>query len=110
MAELRHVAGRQLDAELVESFIAMLEREGPVRSAGDDADFETELEFERRVREMAAPRSADPHRQPLQRLRPTPPSDTRRRPGVSSCDPTGALNTDEGATLTAGRPRSRHSD
>ena len=30
MAELRRVAGRQLDAELVESFIAMLEREGPV--------------------------------------------------------------------------------
>ena len=30
MAELRRVAGRQLDGELVESFIAMLEREGPV--------------------------------------------------------------------------------
>ena len=28
MTELRRVAGRQLDGELVESFIAMLEREG----------------------------------------------------------------------------------
>ena len=49
IAELRRVAGRQLDAELVESFVAMLERDGPVTSAhGDDANFETELAFERR--------------------------------------------------------------
>ena len=60
MAELRQ-RGRhgQLDAELVESFIAMLEREGPTFAHGDDADFETELAFERRVRKMAQPRSAD---------------------------------------------------
>jgi HD domain len=52
MAELRHAAGHgQLDPELVESFIALLEREG-ARFA-QDADFETELEFERRVRDMA---------------------------------------------------------
>ena len=59
IAELRKVAGRQLDAELVEQFIAMLEREGPVTFAhGDDADFETELAFERRARKIAqaAPR------------------------------------------------------
>ena len=50
MAELRHGAGNgQFDAELVESFIALLEREGP--TFAQDADFETELEFERRVRE-----------------------------------------------------------
>jgi putative nucleotidyltransferase with HDIG domain len=56
MAELRRVAGRQLDAELVESFIAMLEREGPVTFAhGDDADFEAELAFERRARKIAQP-------------------------------------------------------
>ena len=55
MAELRRVAGRQLDAELVESFIAMLERDGPVTFAhGDDADFEAELAFERRARQIAA--------------------------------------------------------
>ncbi|MGH2902398.1 MAG: HD-GYP domain-containing protein [Solirubrobacteraceae bacterium] len=58
IAELRRVAGRQLDAELVESFIAMLERDGPVTSAhGDDANFETELAFERRARKIAQPSS-----------------------------------------------------
>ncbi len=56
MAELRRVAGRQLDSELVESFIQMLERDGPVTIAqGDDADFEAELAFERRARQIAAP-------------------------------------------------------
>jgi putative nucleotidyltransferase with HDIG domain len=56
IAELRRVAGRQLDAEVVESFIAMLERDGPVTSAhGDDANFETELAFERRARKIAQP-------------------------------------------------------
>ena len=56
MAELRRVAGRQLDGELVESFIAMLEREGPVTFAhGDDANFEAELAFERRARKIAQP-------------------------------------------------------
>ncbi|MFI4993440.1 MAG: HD-GYP domain-containing protein [Solirubrobacterales bacterium] len=58
IAELRRVSGRQLDGELVESFIAMLEREGPVTSAhGDDADFEVELAFERRARKIAQPSS-----------------------------------------------------
>jgi putative nucleotidyltransferase with HDIG domain len=56
IAELRRVSGRQLDAELVNSFIAMLEREGPVTSVhGDDADFEAELAFERRARKIAEP-------------------------------------------------------
>ena len=56
MAELRRVAGRQLDGELVEKFIALLEREGPVTFAhGDDADFEAELAFERRARKIAQP-------------------------------------------------------
>ncbi len=56
ITELRRVAGRQLDAELVDSFIAMLEREGPVTFAhGDDADFEAELDFERRARALAQP-------------------------------------------------------
>ena len=56
IAELRRVAGRQLDGELVESFVAMLERDGPVTSAhGDDANFETELAFERRARKIAQP-------------------------------------------------------
>ncbi|HEY2283551.1 MAG TPA: HD domain-containing phosphohydrolase, partial [Solirubrobacteraceae bacterium] len=56
MTELRRVAGRQLDGELVESFIALLERDGPVTFAhGDDADFEAELAFERRARKIAQP-------------------------------------------------------
>lgn len=54
MSELRRVAGRQLDSELVESFIAMLERDGHVTSAhGDEADFEAELAFGRRARKIA---------------------------------------------------------
>jgi putative nucleotidyltransferase with HDIG domain len=56
IAELRRVAGRQLDAEVVDKFIAMLGREGPVTFAhGDDADFEAELAFERRARALAEP-------------------------------------------------------
>ncbi len=56
IAELRRVAGRQLDSEIVDAFVAMLEREGPVTFAhGDDADFEAELAFERRTRALAQP-------------------------------------------------------
>jgi HD-GYP domain-containing protein (c-di-GMP phosphodiesterase class II) len=55
MAELRKAAqAGQLDEELVETFIVVLEREGP--TFAHDADFEQELDFERRVREMAAPK------------------------------------------------------
>ncbi len=58
MAELRSAAGHgQLDGELVELFIALLERHGPLFAAGEHADFETELAFEQRVREMAKPSS-----------------------------------------------------
>jgi putative nucleotidyltransferase with HDIG domain len=61
MSELRRVAGRQLDAELVDSFIAMLERNGPVTLAhGDEADFEAELAFGRRARAIAQPQSRSP--------------------------------------------------
>ncbi|MEA2209546.1 MAG: hypothetical protein QOF54_2023 [Solirubrobacteraceae bacterium] len=56
MDELRKVAGRQLDAELVDLFIAMLEREGPQLGAQDaEVDFASELAFEKRVRQMAQP-------------------------------------------------------
>jgi len=58
MAELQRGAENgQLDAELVDTFIALLQREGP--TFAQDADFETELDFERRVRTMAEPHSAE---------------------------------------------------
>jgi putative nucleotidyltransferase with HDIG domain len=56
ITELRRVAGRQLDSEIVDKFVAMLERDGPVTQVdGDNADFEAELAFERRTRALAAP-------------------------------------------------------
>jgi len=56
MGELRVAAERgQLDGELVETFITMLEREGSMFAHRDTTDFDTELEFGRRVREMASP-------------------------------------------------------
>jgi putative nucleotidyltransferase with HDIG domain len=56
IAELRRVSGRQFDGELVECFVAMLERDGPITVAhGDDADFEAELAFERRAHKIAQP-------------------------------------------------------
>ena len=56
VAEMRRVAGTQLDPELVETFVALLERKGLRFRHADDADFEAELDFERRVREYARPR------------------------------------------------------
>jgi putative nucleotidyltransferase with HDIG domain len=54
MAELRRVAGRQLDSDLVNAFTAMLEREDArALLYGDDADFEAELAFGRRTRKIA---------------------------------------------------------
>jgi putative nucleotidyltransferase with HDIG domain len=56
MVELRKVSGRQLDTDLVSTFTAMLERQGPLAFArGDDADFEEELAFGRRARALAQP-------------------------------------------------------
>lgn len=56
IVELRNAARNgQLDAALVEKFIVVLERKGATFAQG--ADFETELDFERRVRDMAEPQA-----------------------------------------------------
>ena len=55
MAELRRASGTQLDGELVETFIALLERKGP--TFGQDADYRTELAMENRVEKLAEPLS-----------------------------------------------------
>ncbi|HEX9480652.1 MAG TPA: HD domain-containing phosphohydrolase [Solirubrobacteraceae bacterium] len=56
IGELRRIAGSQLDGELVEVFIAVLEKRG--RTFGQDADYKTELALENRVRKMAQPHSS----------------------------------------------------
>jgi putative nucleotidyltransferase with HDIG domain len=56
IAELRRVSGAQLDGDLVEVFVGVLERESLAFQHTDDTDFETELAFERRVSDYAAPR------------------------------------------------------
>jgi putative nucleotidyltransferase with HDIG domain len=60
VAELRRVSGGQLDGHLVELFVKVLERKGVAFHHGDDADFESELDLERRVREYAKPRKPVP--------------------------------------------------
>ncbi len=54
IAELRRVAGTQLDAELVEVFIGLLEESGVGFQHTTDADFEAELNVEARVRAFVA--------------------------------------------------------
>jgi putative nucleotidyltransferase with HDIG domain len=56
--ELERVSGAQLDADLVQVFLRVLERKGVAFHHADDADFESELDMERRVREYAEPRAA----------------------------------------------------
>jgi putative nucleotidyltransferase with HDIG domain len=55
--ELRRVSHAQLDANVVETFIELLERRSVTFRHADDADFERELNLERRVRDYAAPRA-----------------------------------------------------
>jgi putative nucleotidyltransferase with HDIG domain len=55
--ELRRVSDAQLDAVVVETFIELLERRSVTFRHADDADFEQELNLERRVRDYAAPRA-----------------------------------------------------
>jgi putative nucleotidyltransferase with HDIG domain len=55
--ELRRVSDKQLDTTVVEVFVALLERRSVTFRHADDADFERELNLERRVRDYAAPRA-----------------------------------------------------
>ncbi len=58
LAELRRVAGTQLDPKVVEVFERMIVEKGVAFSHSDEADFEYELAFERRVIDYARPRLA----------------------------------------------------
>jgi putative nucleotidyltransferase with HDIG domain len=58
MAELRRVAGTQLDPVVVEAFIRMIREQGVAFSHTDESDFEAELAFEKRVADYARPRMA----------------------------------------------------
>jgi putative nucleotidyltransferase with HDIG domain len=58
IAELRSVAGTQLDGRFVELFIEILEHEGIGFTHTEDADFEKELAIEERIRELARPQVA----------------------------------------------------
>jgi putative nucleotidyltransferase with HDIG domain len=58
LAELRRVAGSQLDPKVVEVFETMILERGIGFRHTDAADFERELAFERRVEDYARPRVA----------------------------------------------------
>jgi putative nucleotidyltransferase with HDIG domain len=58
LAELRRVAGSQLDPVVVEAFERMVLERRVAFSHTDEADFERELDLERRVRDYARPRAA----------------------------------------------------
>ena len=57
-AELRRSAGTQLDSELVELFISLVEERGVAFRHATAADFEAELNLDRRVRDYAAVKAA----------------------------------------------------
>ena len=58
LAELRRVAGSQLDPVVVEAFVEMIEARRVSFHHADEADFELELNFDLRVADYASPRAA----------------------------------------------------
>jgi putative nucleotidyltransferase with HDIG domain len=54
--ELRRVAGSQLDPMIVETFVEIIEAGRVAFRHADETDFESELNFERRVEDYARPR------------------------------------------------------
>jgi putative nucleotidyltransferase with HDIG domain len=57
LAELRRVSGTQLDPLVVETFVRMILERRVAFSHRDEADFESELAFDRRVADYARPRA-----------------------------------------------------
>ena len=55
LTELRRVAGRQLDERYVEALAELLAGQGTEYRHADDADYDAELDIERRMNEAAAP-------------------------------------------------------
>jgi putative nucleotidyltransferase with HDIG domain len=55
LTELRRVADRQLDARYVEALAELLAGQGTEYRHADDADYDAELDIERRMNEAAAP-------------------------------------------------------
>jgi HD-GYP domain-containing protein (c-di-GMP phosphodiesterase class II) len=55
LAELQRVAGTQLDADYVELFADIVGASAVAFHHGEDADFDRELQIERRVRAYASP-------------------------------------------------------
>jgi putative nucleotidyltransferase with HDIG domain len=58
LAELRRVAGSQLDPVIVEAFVDVIETRRVAFRHADETDFELELAFDLRVEDYARPRSA----------------------------------------------------
>src|SRR5215210_4644703 len=58
LAELRRVAGSQLDPMVVDVFVEMIEHHGVAFRHTDETDFEKELAFDRRVSDYARPKVA----------------------------------------------------
>ena len=58
LAELRRVAGTQLDPAVVDVFVEMILERGIAFRHSDEVDFESELAFDRRVDDYARPRTA----------------------------------------------------
>jgi putative nucleotidyltransferase with HDIG domain len=58
LVELRRVSGKQLDPDIVEIFVRMIETRRVSFRHADGADFERELNFDRRVADYASPRAA----------------------------------------------------
>jgi len=58
LAEMKRVAGSQLDPLIVRVFVEMIEQNQVAFRHTDEADFERELAFERRVADYAKPRPA----------------------------------------------------